>query len=459
MIRYPFLCILLELLIMLSIPLTFSSNLSKGNEIPVGRRYAVVYYGVSNDYVTRIVLERNYTIVIAEPYFVIPKEWKERGIQVYVYIDILGLWIDKLDWVRKNHPEWLLYTKEGKVAKFWYGQEFMCNIAVKSYQDYLINKAKEYLKKGFTGIFLDDIHLNINELGGPQYDTPVYNETKYGKWIDALIQFIIRLKNETDAPLMYNAGWSPPSPILMKYMDGVMLEAHPTTYVVTSDIESITKPKYCCRRWTDIMKVSIIAQEYAKEGKIVVALSYGESENIYEFSYAAVRLFDFYYWVSKPIIDSILNASVLDLDLGNPLGEYKVDGFIYYRLYDKGMVAVNPFKKKYSIIIDVPNNWLELRRINGEIYKVNSGKLNITLGPQEGLVLLLEKTGKPSKTNQERTFSQNMQKQSQSSINIKNIIPMLANNASSVFAIIVSVLALTIIILDYKKRQHKLSKQ
>ncbi|RLF20096.1 MAG: hypothetical protein DRZ82_03580 [Thermoprotei archaeon] len=440
--------------------LVFSTGITnslENKEIPVGRRYAVVYYGWTNDYVTKVVLERNYTIVIAEPYFEIPEEWKERGIQVYVYLNVLGLWIDKLDWVKKNHPEWLLYTKDGKVAKYWYGLSFMCNIAVKSFQDYLINRAKEYLKKGFTGIFLDDVHLDINQIGGPQYDTPVYNETKYGKWTDALIQFIIRLKNETGAPLIYNAGWSPPSSLLMKYMDGVMLEAHPTTYVVTSDIESITKPKYCCRRWMDIIRVSLIAQEYAKKGKIVIALSYGESDDIYEFSYATVRLFDFYYWVSKPIIDSILNASVLNLDLGNPLGEYKVEGYIYYRLYEKGLVAVNPFKRKYSIVINVPDNWLQLKRINGEIYEVSNGKLNITLGPEEGMVLLLEKTGKPSQKEEIAIIKQQEEQGKTNNIEIGIIVDKLRKNLSGIAAVLIAIVALTLITWDYRKRKFKQS--
>lgn len=359
-------------------------------DVPVGRRYAVVYYGEVNDYVARLVLERNYTIVIAEPYFRVPREWRERGVEVYVYLNVLGLDMSMYDWVKRRHPEWILYTKEGKPAKYWYGHSFMCNIAIKSYQDYLISKAKEYLRRGFTGIFLDDVHLDISHIGGPQYDTPVYDETKYGRWLDALIQFIERLRNETGALIIYNAGWSKPSPELMEHVDGVLLEAHPTTYVVTSSWESVTNPRYTSRPWRVIYENSLAAQEYAKKGKIVIALSYGESPEMYEYSYAAVRLFDFYYWVSPPIIDRILDARVLDLDLGEPLGEHRVNGSIYYRLYERGLVAVNPSDEEASAVIEVPNNWTTLRRIDGSIYRVEGGRLEISLGPEEGLVLLLE---------------------------------------------------------------------
>ncbi|RLF04317.1 MAG: hypothetical protein DRK00_06985 [Thermoprotei archaeon] len=68
----------------------------------------------------------------------------------------------------------------------------------------------------------------------------------------------------------------------------------------------------------------------------MIAPSYGESPEIYEYSYAVVRLFDFYYWGSPPIIDRVLDADVLDLDLGEPLGEHRTLGSVYYELYERG---------------------------------------------------------------------------------------------------------------------------
>ena len=404
--------------------------------MPVGKRYAVVYYGETDEYVARVVLERNYTIVVAEPYFTVPNEWIERGIKVYVYLNILGLPIDMYDWVRENHPEWILHTKEGKPAKYWYGYSFMCNIAVESFQNYLISKAKEYLEKGFSGIFLDDIHLEISYIGGPQYDTPVYDESKYGKWIDAIIQFITRLKNETGASLIYNAGWDKPSPELMQYVDGVMLEAHPTTYVVTSSEESITEPRYESRPWVDIYENSLEAQKYAKEGKTVIALSYGESPDIYEFSYATVRLFDFFYWISPPIIDRILDAKVLDLDLGNPLGEHEVNGSIYYRLYEKGLVAVNPWNEKDEIVIRVPDGWQKLSRIDGSAYEVKDGKLEIALEPEEGMVLLLEDGEEGLSENKGTTW-------------VSKTFKLLKENALGIVLALLLGIALTAIVRNY----------
>jgi len=360
-----------------------------GRGVPVSRRYAVVYYGEANDHVARLVLERNYTIVVAQPYFKIPREWIERGVRVYAYLNVLGLEMNMYDWVREHHPEWPLYTREGEPAKYWYGSSFMCNIAVESFQDYLVSKAREYLRRGFTGIFLDDVHLDISGIGGPQYDTPVYDEARYGRWLDALTKFIVRLRNETGASLIYNAGWSKPSPELMKYVDGVMLEAHPTTYVVTSSWESVTNPRYVSRPWSTIYENSLAAQEYAEQGKIVIALSYGESLETYEYSYAVARLFDFYYWVSPPIINRVLETDVLDLDLGEPLGGHGVLGPIYYRVYEEGLVAVNPGGEEATAVIEVPSNWTTLRRIDGRAYRVEDGKLRVSLGPGEGVILLL----------------------------------------------------------------------
>jgi len=418
------------------------------NDIPVGRRYAVVYYGGSNDYITKLILERNYTIVIAQPFFVIPKEWIRHGVKVYAYLNILGLPIEKLDWVKKNHPEWLLYTKDGEIAKYWFGKAFMCNIAVKSFQDYLINKAKEYLERGFTGVFLDDVHPEIKYLGGGLYDTPVYDETKYGRWIDALVHFMNRLKNETSASLIYNAGWDPPSPELMSVVDGVMLEGHPGTWKGNP----WKNPQYYYRPWSDILRVSIVAQKYAKEGKIVVALSYGDNESIYEYTYAAVRLFDFYYWITTPIINRTLNAEVLNIDLGNPLGDYELEGGVYYRIYDRGLVAINPYSKEYTAEIKVPSNWLELARINGEVYKVNNGTLKVSLKAHEGIVLLLKKVGKSS-----QSASRSQQGIVQDH-NEKRIIDILRAHEYELMAIFIALMTLVAILIDYWKR-HNLSKR
>gem|GEM_PF-6828812 len=36
---------------------------------------------------------------------------------------------------------------------------------------------------------------------------------------------------------------------------------------------------------------------------------------------------------------------------------------IYFRIYEKGLVAVNPYSRRYTVEIQVPSNWLELVRI------------------------------------------------------------------------------------------------
>jgi len=65
--------------------------------------------------------------VIARPYFKIPREWRERGVRVYAYLNVLGLETSIYDWVRRHHLGWVLYTKEGEPAKYWYGSAFICN--------------------------------------------------------------------------------------------------------------------------------------------------------------------------------------------------------------------------------------------------------------------------------------------------------------------------------------------
>ena len=58
-----------------------------------------------------------------------------------------------------------------------------------------------------------------------------------------------------------------------------------------------------------ILLISLIAQNMLGRGNI---LSYGDREDIYEYTHVAVRLFDFYYWIATSIISRTLNAKVLN---------------------------------------------------------------------------------------------------------------------------------------------------
>ncbi len=345
-------------------------------EIPIGDRYAVVYYGSLTHEVVKIIKDRGYALLIASPSEKAPADVLTIG-----YLNTLGLPIRMLEKVRKEHPEWILYTAEGEPAKYWFKTAFMCNIAVKSFQDYLMNRVKEMISRGFDGVFLDDIHEDPRYLGGPLYDTPLYDEDKYGRWLDAIVDFVKRIKEELGVIVFYNAGWSAPIKELMETVDGVLLESHPGSWRGT-----LEKPEYYYRDWEEIYRVSLIAQEYAKRNKIVVALSYGGSKDAEIYTFAVTRLFDFYYWYATPDLAKIIDAKVLRISLGDPLMEHaKIDG-IYYRLYEKGMVAVNPSSRHYSIKIEVP--WKELYDLDGRRYVISKGLLKVDLPPETGLILL-----------------------------------------------------------------------
>ena len=68
-----------------------------------------------------------------------------------------------------------------------------------------------------------------------------------------------------------------------------------------------------------------------------------------------------------------MDAKVLDVDLEDPLGRFKYRKCIYYSTYEKGLVAVNPYNERCTVEIQVPSNWSEFVRINGEVYIVDNG--------------------------------------------------------------------------------------
>jgi len=347
----------------------------RSTNTPVGDRYAVVYYGKLTSDILKLIRDRGYDFWISSSAIKPPKDIVTIG-----YINTLGLPVRMLDWVKKNHSDWILYTKDGEPAKYWFKTAFMCNIAVESFQDYLMDRIKDMVSRGFSGVFLDDIHEDPKWIGGPLYDTPVYDESKYGKWIDAIVNFARRVKEGLGITVTYNAGWSKPIPKLMEVVDGVMLESHPGSW--RGNLEN---PEYYYRKWDNIYEVSLAAQKYAKEDKIVVALSYGNTKEAELYTYAVTRLFDFYYWYATPDLSKIVDAKVLKIRLGEPLMEHVRINNIYYRIYEKGLVAVNPSSRPCSIEIEVP--WNRLYDLDGRSYSINK-RIKLNLSPEEGLVLL-----------------------------------------------------------------------
>jgi len=347
---------------------------------PVGARYAVVYYGGLSSSVVDLIVNRGYKILICAVNNV-PQRLKNAGVKCFKYLDILGLPIDMLDQVKNEHPEWILYTAEGKPATYWFGENFMCNLAVESFREYLVNKVKEYLKKDFDGVFLDDVVKDPRSLGPPLYDTPMYNETMYGRWMDALKALFSEIK-EAGALIIYNAGWSEPDDELMEIADGVLLESHPGSWSGT-----LSNPKYYYRDWSWILAISTKAQAFAEKGKIVIALSYGGNDNAAYYTYAATRLFDFYYWFATPDLVKIVDSPVLKLDIGDPIGSYNTVDGVFYRVYSKGVVVLNPYPNSKKVKLSVISAWTGLKDQHGNTYKVENGEVEIEIAGRSGLLL------------------------------------------------------------------------
>lgn len=353
----------------------------------IGTRYALVFYGTLSMHMAKTVIDRGCHITIAildrggtpSP----PEVFEDSGVVSFGYLDVLGVSSSLLNWVEEKHPEWILYTAEGEAARYWYGQNVMCNMAIESFRDYLVNEARYIVNAGYEGVFLDDVVMDPSTLGGPLYDRPMYDESEYGPWIDHLVELFREIRNETGAVVMYNAGWSPPNKQLMDVGDGVMLESHPGSWS-----GNVNSPNYYFRNWDRIYNISVIAQEYAEKGKMVVALNYGGDEKTEFYTYAAVRLFDFYYWYSTPALDSIPEAKVLKLDLGKPLSEHEKAGDAYYRTYSKGMTMLNPTDRDSRVSLKVPQNVTRVTDMRtGKVHQVNDCNLTLDVGPQEGVVL------------------------------------------------------------------------
>jgi len=356
-------------------------------EIPYDS-FCLVYYGNINPQLFDMIARKGiYKLAILhpDPIPIPPIELKRADIKVIAYLNILGLPIGLLGRVEKEHPEWILRRADGEPAKYWYGQSFMCNLAIKSWREYLVERAVTYVKNGFDGVFLDDVVIDPRLLGPPLYDTPVYDEARYGPWLDHLVELVKEIKKATNGSLViYNAGWSQVNDRLLAVTDGLMLESYLGCWR-----GNVMNPEYYYRPWDEILRISLLAQRYAEQGKIIVALSYGPDRKTALNCFVVARLFDFFFAFSTPDLQGFTDYDVLNIRLGRPLGKLRAIGNVYVREYENGIVVFNPSDKDVEIVLKPSievKKLVDLRDYR-ELSSIN-GTIKVRLSAFEGTVLL-----------------------------------------------------------------------
>jgi Hypothetical glycosyl hydrolase family 15 len=341
----------------------------------------------------------------------------------------------------KDHPEFIVVDPSGALhrSSFWDTEDaknfYMACPNVDGYSDAMVAYVQQLMELGADGIFADNLsecppcygpqsgkHAHIYSAKHP--DVEIENQKVQTHAMAMLLKRVREVikKHEPVGAILGNSG-NPRAalpPEFWSYLDADMLEAYICTWTHSD-------------RWPDWPYWDEAGQKLQpklKEGKQIQALSYlghtayGIREDAF-FCYASARLAGFVWtcgWNGGLPLSNPDTAALYRIRLGKPLAPEAVspDG-VHYRVFERGMVAVNPDNKNAGTIavgppmpttrlldlyglstIDVsgPTKTLEVPPHSGRVYlfasgtddqltKPTTGKLTVATSPPLGDVEFL----------------------------------------------------------------------
>jgi len=288
------------------------------------------------------------------------KEYFDRlhamGIRAFPYVTFYqGFAYQKYEGVDlREHPDWIEVAEDGSLKRtgFWESEDAKNMYTIcpntKGYQDAMVAWVERVMQLGADGVFVDNLSTRQpnpaqQSCFGPQYGK---HEHLYANQDHAFAMLLKRVRQvikryKPDGAILGNSAYPPGLPHeYWKYLDAEMLESYICTWV--------SKERWFDwhKHWHEFGKT---LKPHLAAGKQIQALSYvghtpyGIKEDSY-FCYATARLAGF-VWSGGSLQKGNPASLLYQIRLGKPLGDEKESNGVYYRLFEKGMVAVNPEKK------------------------------------------------------------------------------------------------------------------
>ena len=253
----------------------------------------------------------------------------------------------------KDHPDFIEVDAQGNLKRsgFWESEDaknmYTTCPAVAEYQGAMVAWVRKVMKLGADGVFLDNLGTRT-ECFGPKFGKHQHvcdNGNEAFAILLGKVRAVIK-EYKPDGAILGNSA----SPLSLpheywKYLDAEMLESYICTWVSKD-------------RWFDWGKhwhdQGVKLQPFIKAGKQIQALSYlghtpyGLREDGF-FCYASARLAGLVWNGGRPLSDPE-TAVLYQIRLGPPLGPEQEQNGVFYRYFDRGMVALNPDKSKAGSI-------------------------------------------------------------------------------------------------------------
>jgi hypothetical protein len=247
----------------------------------------------------------------------------------------------------KDHPEFIEVNAEGNLVRtgFWVSEDaknmYTTCPNMQAYQDAMAAWVEKVMEQGADGVFVDNLSSRA-ACAGPQFGKHqhLYEDQNHAfAMLLKRVREIVKQHQPEGAVLGNSASPQTLPKEFWKYLDAEMLESYICTWVSTE-------------RWFDWTshwnKVGKDLQPFVKAGKQIQALSYlghtpyGIREDAL-FCYASARLAGF-VWSGGTVNDE--TADLYRLRLGKPLTDETEKDGLHYRVFERGLIAVNPDKQK-----------------------------------------------------------------------------------------------------------------
>ncbi len=257
----------------------------------------------------------------------------------------------------KDHPDFIEVDQDGNLKRtgFWESEDaknmYTTCPNVQAYQDAMVAWVRKIMELGADGVFVDNLSSRA-PCFGPEFGK---HQHIYGDQNQAFAMLLKRVRElvkeyKPDGAVLGNSASPTTLPHeFWPYLDAEMLESYICTWVSTD-------------RWFDWTthwnKAGKDLQPYVKAGKQIQALSYlghttyGVREDAF-FCYASARLAGF-VWNGGTSLANPDTADLYRLRLGAPLTDELEENGVHYRVFEAGMVAVNPDKERAASITLAP---------------------------------------------------------------------------------------------------------
>jgi hypothetical protein len=260
---------------------------------------------------------------------------------------------------------------------------------VAGYADAVLAYLETLMKRGASGIFLDNVHPNRECFG-----------EKFGKH-----KHMFKTQIEAFADLMRRARelikkYDPDGALLINSADPATLPAEFWPWTDSEMSESFICTWVATDRWADWAKNWNGIDKKVPPGKQVCCLSYLGHDTKHSlkddafFCYASARLMNFIWGAGyslEQVKDDRPVRTLYGLTVGQPVGPEDVSAEVHFRRFQNGIVAVNPSdaEKKLTVQGGLPTS-LVWDVYNENTLPAEGGRFILTLPPQSGRVYLFK---------------------------------------------------------------------